>query len=369
MSDEALADFQWHDNNKSKNDWAVNVAIGPGLPQAAIGHFRGNSSLNCQRKSITINLDGGEPRRLVPGGADDEFLLISMCLDDRYFQQYLANHLLQAEGLFQPRQRYVRLTVNGQDRGVYILLENPTETILRRHVSIDSILRRRNEANGVSADMKWPQDPAEAEVARLQYEAMVDLVWTTDPSELESTLEEHIDLEMFLKWLAFHTYVRNGDYVDEVYLYASKEKDGLFFRPSGWDADDLLSNCHHNGNNALYDPWGIYYCAEGNLEHAVLYSPVLYDRFINHLEALMLDLMPYQTMVSTVFMVRDALFEHLDEESVCAAMVELINSNPQAATCAGAKADIDAQMQGFLSGLSQRSTSLLNLIEAYRAAQ
>ena len=68
-------------------------------------------------------------------------------------------------------------------------------------------------------------------------------------------------------------------------------------------------------------------------------------------------------------MVRDALFEHLDEESVCAAMVELINSNPQAATCAGAKADIDAQMQGFLSGLSQRSTSLLNLIEAYRAAQ
>jgi hypothetical protein len=369
MSDEALADFQWHENNKSKNDWDVNVAIGPGLPQAAVGHFRGNSSLNCQRKSITINLDGGEPRRLVPGGADDEFLLVSMCLDDRYFQQYLANHLLQSKGLFLPRQRYVRLTINGQDRGVYLLLENPTETIRRRHVGIDSILRRRNEAEGNAADMKWPEDPVEAETARQHYESMVDLVWTTPPADLESTLAEHIDMEMFIQWLAFHTYVRNGDYVDEVYLFASHEKDGLFFRLSGWDADDLLSNCHHGGSDALYDPYGIYYCAEGNLEHAIMYSPALYGRFIDQLEALIVDIMPYETMVSTVFMVRDALFTHLDEESVCAAMVEIINSNPQAATCAGAKADIDAQMQGFLSTLSQRATSLLNLIEAYRAAQ
>ncbi|MGB0591498.1 MAG: CotH kinase family protein [Myxococcota bacterium] len=369
MSDEAFADFQWHETNKSKNDWAVNVAIGPGLPQSAIGHFRGNSSLNCQRKSITINLDGGEPRRIVPGGADDEFLLVSMCLDDRYFQQYLANHLLQSKGLFLPRQRYVRLTINGQDRGVYLLLENPTETIRRRHVSIESVLRRRNEAEGAQADMKWPSDPVEAEAARQQYESMVDLVWTTDPADLESTLAEHIDLEMFLQWLAFHTYVRNGDYVDEVYLYASMENGGLFYRPSGWDADDLLSNCHHGGVNALYDPYGIYYCAEGNLEHALLSSPPLYDRFVNHLEALILDVMPYETMVSTVFMVRDDLFAHLEEESVCGAMVEIINANPQAGTCAGAKADIDAQMQAFLSGLSQRSTTLLNKIEAYRDAQ
>ena len=369
LDEQEYGDFLWHQSNNSKEDWTTHVAIGPSLPEPAVAHFRGNSSLGCQRKSITINLDGGHPRRLSSGSADDEFLLISMCLDDRYFQQFLANHLLQARGLFQPRQRYVRLTINGDDQGVYLLLENPTETIRRRHAGVESVLRRRNEAQGNAADVKWPSDPEEAQAARAAYEAMAGLVWNTPAEDLEATLEAHLDLEMFLEWLAFHTYVRNGDYVDEVFFFASIEQGERFYRISGWDADDLLSNCHHNAKNALPDPWNIYYCAEGILEHALIYSPVLYDRFINHLEALILEELPYEKMVSTVFMVRDALFEHLNDESVCSAMVEIINANPQASTCEGAKADIQGHMQDFLSGLSQRSTSLLNLIEAYRSAQ
>ena len=251
LDEEELGNFQWHEQNNSKADWTTHVAIGPALPQSAVAHFRGNSSLGCQRKSITINLDGGEPRRLAPNSADDEFLLISMCLDDRYFQQFLANHLLQSKGLFQPRQRYVRLTINGENRGVYLLLENPTETIRRRHVGVETVLRRRNEAKGSVADVKWPTDPDEALSARVEYEAVAGLVWNTPAEDLEATLAQHLDLEMFLQWLAFHTYVRNGDYVDEVYFFGSMEKGQLFYRISGWDADDLLSDCHHNGQNAF----------------------------------------------------------------------------------------------------------------------
>ena len=78
--------------------------------------FRGVSSL---RDCVEAEEHEGEPARpgrfrLAPGSAGDEFLLISMCYDDRYVKSKLVFSLAKRLGAFPHAARYVR-----------VLIENP----------------------------------------------------------------------------------------------------------------------------------------------------------------------------------------------------------------------------------------------------
>ena len=56
--------------------------------------------------------------------------------------------------------------------------------------------------------------------------------------ELYKTLNQWIDLDNYMKWLAFNFLVRNGDYTDEVFLYIDPEINKFKIIP--WDYDDLF---------------------------------------------------------------------------------------------------------------------------------
>ena len=79
--------------------------------------------------------------------------------------------------------------------------------------------------------------------------------------------------------MAFHTYLHSGDYVDEVFFYASGEGPGedppWYFRPLAWDLDDLMSECHLDGRLARTDSYGILYCLQGDIDsrlHATVHD-------------------------------------------------------------------------------------------------
>ena len=348
---------------KSKADFELTVALGDAAPIPATAHFRGQSSIDCQRKSLSVNLSGPEARRLGPGSADDELLLLSLCLDVGYFNQVLADRLLEPRGLFPLRSRFVEVRRNGASLGVYLLLEKPTEALRRDQLALAAVLRRRFDPEDKPEDVKWPPDPAGQAAALAAYDDLVGLVDAAPPGDLREALAARMDLDGYLTWLAFQTYFGNGDYVDELYLYASAEADGWYWRALGWDPDDLISACHHGGQHAFDDPHGILYCAEGDLERALLVSDEVYAGFVDALERLLVDELPLAAVEAALAGVRDDLFALLDDEETCAAMAELDHEHEG---CVAARAEIQGHMDAFLAAVAERHGELLAQIGQYR---
>ncbi|MEZ4265916.1 MAG: CotH kinase family protein [Myxococcota bacterium] len=368
----APADRPLYDEASAKgleDPFAIDLAIGDAAPEPGTAHFRGQSSLGCARKSFSVNLDGGDPRPFGPGLADDELYLVSLCLDDGYFRQVLANRLYGPLGLFPLAFRYVRVLVDGADQGVYMALSQPDETLPRQAAGLRALVRRRFDPEDKPEDVKLPKDAAAATAALAKYRDIAGLIDKSQPEILGSTLDATMDFDGYLGWLAFQTLFRNGDFVDEVYFYASDEPagGGWYWRVHGWDTDDLFSDCHHGGKFAFDDPAGLIYCAEGDLDLAMWTVPGLYARYVERLERLMDVELPVARVEGELAAVRGELMALLERESTCRAMTELGAAAGGSAPCEAVRAAIDQRIDAFSAEAAARRTSLRAAISAWRA--
>ncbi len=363
-----MAVYQTKYEALDKSDMDLTVSLGTSSPMKAEAHFRGQSSLDCERKSFTVNLKGPEARRLAPGAANDEFYLIGQCLDDGYFRQLFANAFYREHALFPLEHRLVEVTLNGESLGAYMLLEKPDETLPGDHLALESVIRRRFDPEDKPEDVKYPKDEAEAQDALAIYKDMTALVETEPPSSLAEALESRVDLDRHLLYLAFQAVMRNGDYVDEAYFYGVREGEHpsaeLYYRPMGWDSDDLFSACHHQGKHATPDPQGIAFCVEGDLELAIYAADDVYERFADHVETLLTQTLTPGIVAERVGAVRDELFSVLDHEAACVAMVEV-----GADDCASLHGHIEGRMSDFLGKVEARNDELLDALSVWRAGR
>ncbi len=352
---------------KSKSEFTLHVQLGDRDPIPAKANFRGQTSIDCSRKSMSVNLSGSTARRLGPRSADDEFYLISLCKDSGYFNQALADRLLREEGLFPLEFRFVRLYVQGEAAGVYFLLEKPAEALHRDLLALDAVIRRRFDPEDKPEDVKWPHDTEGAAWALAQYEGLMALPEELEGAALDAALAERMDIDGYARWVAFHSYLRNGDWVDEALFYASREGQGWYWRPLGWDPDDLDSDCHHGGKHALEDPHGLLYCAEGDLDYAFLHSEQVYARFATALRELMVETLPPATLATRLDEVQGELFALLDDPATCLAMKELKLGDE--ATCEAVQVKIEGQMDDFLAAIEARRTTLLEKLDVWEAGR
>jgi hypothetical protein len=373
LSDAEMEVWTRYDAEKSEADFTLRIALGDSAPIKAVGHYRGQTSLDCRRKSLSIDLDGPTPLPLAPRAAADEFYLISMCKDRAYFRQVLANGFLRRLDLFPLENRIVEVRLNGQSRGAYLLLEKPTHTLRRGHTDIDRVIRRRTGHDfSVEAEVKHPDASSDEQERELltEFTMLSTLVDTTAPGDIYEVLSERFDFDNYLRWLAFETLLRNGDYVDETFFYASTELggagEGLYFRNMAWDNDDLDSRCHHSGRYALTDPWGIAYCAEDEIDLALLLSDEVYTIFVDHLDVLLGEVINGEALAGEAEEVRAELFAVLDHDAACAAMVELGDAVPEEPSCDDVQAEIDRQIQLFLDNMARRRDELTTRIEDWR---
>ncbi len=349
--------------NNSKQEFDTRVTLGAGVPIDARAHFRGQTSLGCARKSMFVDLAGSAPRRLLPRVASDRFLLISMCKDTGYFGQAFGDRLLAASELFQLGFGFVVLYLDGVDQGVYLLLEHPDRALMGDLLRGAAVIRRRFDPDGVPVEVEVPTEPDKAEAARQHYLAAVALAESGPIEDLDQRLDQLIDLDGYLRWLALASLLENGDYVDELLLYGSAEPDTLWLRSNGWDTDDLFEACHHQGIWALHDPCDLLYCAEGDLDQAVIRSPAVYRRF-GAILAEQLDGLPAATLADTMATVREQLFAALADDQTAAAMVELIADHPEATTAVAARAVIETEMADMLDAAAARRALLRSRLDA-----
>ena len=252
---------------RAKSKFALAVRFDEGPRLRATARFRGVSSFrDCERrKSLTVELDG-RGVRLMPGSFGTKFLLISLCIDDRYVKTHLVLSMAKALGTFPHAFRYVRLKVRtrGQKRvehsGLYLLMDDPKSSLERAHNQLSVVVRRRfdparknfTSSKGVPEVKSYPNTDIEAIAGRVRYERVVLASESCEDKACFDVLNNLIDLEGYLRWMALMTWVESGDYVDELWLYASNENDGKHrFKVHAWDPDDSFESCHHGGEDAI----------------------------------------------------------------------------------------------------------------------
>lgn len=354
---------------KSEEDFTATLTLDPQGPTGVRAHFRGHTSLDCARKSLSIDIDGPETRRLAGDFAADEFFLISLCKDDRYFRQILANGILRDHGLFPLGFRVVELRIDGMSRGAYLLLQKPKHALTTRFLSTQAVVRRRSDPNGAQPEIKFPDDAAGSQLARARYDELTRRAMESADDELEAVLGEVLDVDQFLRWVALNTLLENGDYVDEAFFHASANptsEQPWFFALMGWDMDDLAKACHHQGVNAVSRGNGLMFCAEGHLEKTLLRSDALYDRYVAHLEA-WFEILDDAELRMRIERVTTELANVLDHDEACNAMKEVwskIGDNPG---CAVLHDAIRAEAEKYAVRIEGRRVSLGAAIESYRS--
>lgn len=280
----------------SKSSFELSLRFDEGSRIRATARFRGVSSFrDCERrKSLAITLadvdQGGY--RLMPGSLSDRIFLISMCVDDRYVKTHLVLSMAKKLGLFPHTFRYVRLKLRtrGEQQtehlGIYLLMDNPRSSLERSHEQLSVVVRRRFDPARLSNDMKAIPDVAtygdlDRVTGRVLYERVVLASELCEGDACFTSLDDLLDVTGYLRWLALMTWVESGDYVDELWLYASNESGRHRFKVHAWDPDDSFESCHHGGVDAIKD-FAFLYCAEGAIDRVLLRSEDMLARYLQN---------------------------------------------------------------------------------------
>ncbi len=332
--------------------------------------LRGQSSLGCARKSYSVNLTGQTPRELGPGFA--EFYLIAMCLDDRYINQITADTLLKELGIFDLDFRVVEVTIDGVQQGMYLLLEKPQEEMLLNNSRVRSIVRRDTDIDGKPAELKYPEEPADAAASALAaYDRFLENAENAGGEDLIEGLLHTMDLRQYLRWIALMSLLENGDYVDEVYFMSTESTDTNgqlmdYYTILSWDPDDLFSVCHHSGRFAIDDTTGLLYCTESILDHAIFAHQEGYAFYTGVLEEV-LDRVTQTVFDATVDATVEEVLSHLSNDDVRLAMVELLTDNPGATDFTEAERDIRAAADVMKARFTTRRAALEAALEAFQS--
>jgi hypothetical protein len=258
-------------------DFALNarLAAGYGLTPA-LAHLRGGTSLmECpdDRTNYSIDLSGGRERFFYPDGSgsvgSDEFYLTAMCLDPMYINQLSIDRLMAPLGVFVSGVKMVEVRLDGQTQGVYLLMEQVKEALVRSQSGLRSVIRRRDG----SSEVKFPGDTdvAGQELALADFDNLVDSLQGLTGVERLAAMRPRIDLYRYMNFVALQSIIHNADWGDEPTQYAVNSLGAAgpipFFSINGWDPDDvLLDGCAHD--DVLRDPFELIGCAEFSFEKA-----------------------------------------------------------------------------------------------------
>ncbi|MDF1574422.1 MAG: CotH kinase family protein [Bacteroidales bacterium] len=268
---------------------------------------RGKSALRFQRKSFTVFLnvpillerpDGLETRLL------SRFKLISMAMDYTYIENRIAFGILEEQGIFPLFYRYVELKINSETQGIYLLVEDPEQYYLEN--GSEYILRRGYYHSIDDAEY----EPSTHLIPREEYEDRFQEIYSSltqlQGEDLYMALSERLNLDQYFRKMGIDYLLQNGDYTDEVYLYARIHQDQIRFNIIPWDYDDLFRSVPHEvgitwGTGTLFGKRSypthqdvlneigdkMIFSIEDDLDYIIAMDPYLYGRYINTLAGML----------------------------------------------------------------------------------
>ena len=245
--------------------------------------IRGKSTLNYTKKSFTLkldkNIDLNNTRRWV---SVKDCYLLGLTMDRNYIRNYFAFTLMDVLDLFKLAFSYCEVVINDETQGIYMITERPRDYALKT-VNSPAIIRRgyKGKIDKMVINKNSPHN------SNRFYGRKFNRIYTHGRKysgrELYDSLDSQIDMDQYMRWLAFNYLTRNGDYTDEIYLYIDPADDR--FRIIPWDYDDVFSKQPHEGNESRRSvPGGKFiFSSEDLLDRVIITDNYLYDKYLEQL--------------------------------------------------------------------------------------
>lgn len=207
-------------------------------------HVRGQTATNYQRKSFSVNLDKSISFSDNPNMGYEKFKLISMVADYTYIENRLAHLLLNEFGLWPLKTFYTQVSINKHHQGLYLFVEDPEDYLFFNKNA--EIVIRRYYRNGVTDfDLNTDLATLSSDDYIQMYRQIYALLTEYSGEELYNELSKSLNLTNYMRKIFVDFILKNGDYTDEISLYAT-EKDGTkYFDIQPWDYDDIFADQPH----------------------------------------------------------------------------------------------------------------------------
>jgi len=201
-------------------------------------------------------------------------------MDKNYCCNRLAFEMMEVSRIFDLFFSFCELRINGQSEGIYMVIERPEDWAMNKKNSPVVIRRGYNiKIDKIETNKKTEKNEAK------KYKAYFKQIYRSlnkyEGEELYNTLSNWLDMSIYMKWLAFNFFVRNGDYSDEVYFFIDPGTNKFSIIP--WDYDDLFSKYPHEGNIQNRKLYGdrVFFSTEDRLDEKIVTDPFLYKIYLN----------------------------------------------------------------------------------------
>jgi spore coat protein H len=212
-------------------------------------------------------------------------------MDKYYSHNRLSFGMMKEAGFFDLFYSFCELRINGCSEGIFMAIERPEDWAIRKKRS-PLILRRGydHRIDKIKTDKKT--DRSEMKKYLGYYREIYRSLDRYEGEELYNNLSVWLDMENYLKLLAFNFFVRNGDYSDEVFFYIDPEINK--FRVIPWDYDDIFALAPHEGKAESKKNIGdkLIFSAEDLLDRKVATDTFLYQSYLKCLNEVLEKLSP-----------------------------------------------------------------------------
>ena len=253
-------------------------------------HTRGNTTLYFRRKSFSFNLDS--KATFIHGDRKvtmKKFYAVSLSMDKSYIRNRLAFCMMEEIQLFELFYSFCELRINDQSEGIYMIIERPQDWAMKKKNS-PLVIRRGYNHNIDKIKTGEEIDKSEAKNYKNQYNQIYKSLRKYEGKELYEVLSRWLDMELYMKWLAFNFFVRNGDYTDEVYFCIDPVVDKFKIIP--WDYDDIFAATPHEGMDGKKKNIGdkLIFSSEDLLDQKIANDPYLYEKYLIQLNKVLTQL-------------------------------------------------------------------------------
>ena len=241
---------------------------------------RGQTTLMFKRKSLGFKL---KSEAVIYHGTKTDSLkklsLLNLAMDQYYCRNRVAFEMMEKIGIFNLFYSFSNLSINGKSEGVFMIIERPEDWATRMQSS-PLVLRRGYDHRVEKTKSGKKSDRDDVRTYKKYYSQIYKDLNKLEGVELYNALSEKLDLDSYMKWLAFNFLVRNGDYSDEVFFYI--EPQIKKYRIIPWDYDDIFASAPHEGslqrNKIIGDK--LIFSSEDDLDKKIASDPYLYKVYL-----------------------------------------------------------------------------------------
>jgi spore coat protein H len=245
---------------------------------------RGQSTLQFRRKSLGFKLKTDASFRHGDKSMSlKKFSVLNLAMDKYYTHNRLAFGLMEKAGIFNLFYSFCELSINDRSQGIFMVIEKP-EDWARNSKNSPLVIRRGYDHRIDKMATENKSDKAETNKYLDYYKQIYKALNKYEGEELYRKLTEYIDLDFYMKWLAFNFLVHNGDYSDEVFFYIDPEIKK--FRIVPWDYDDIFAIQPHEGKEASKKVLGdkLLFSSEDMLDKKIASDPFLYNAYLKNMK-------------------------------------------------------------------------------------